>query len=94
MTEETKQKIFFQGNVTFNDAKFVYNLAIKDVLEILDKWHQAYPEDVFTPLPKYGTPEADAQDNNLVTLASAHMGRHMSTKLREEVSGLMEDSLT
>ena len=73
-------------------AEWAQKETILEVLEIIDKWHQAYPENVFIPLPKYGTPEAEAQDNDLVTRASAHMGRHMSEKLREQILGLIDNN--
>ncbi len=66
--------------------------TIQEIIEILNRWIASYPEDVFTPLPEYGTPEAAAQDATLVTRASAHMGRYMGRKLIEDVIGLIEGS--
>lgn len=45
--------------------------------ELVDRLHsltKAYPEDVFTPL----TPEEIEQHSNIVTRASASMGRHFA----------------
>lgn len=65
-----------------------WDAAIREAVEIIEGWKKAYPEDIFTPLPEYGSPEQEAQDNTLVTRASAHMGRHMSSKLIEQVQDL------
>ena len=50
-------------------------------------WCDAYPEDVFTPLEGFKIPIEDSigdydtlEKRNLITRASAHMGRHMIAK--------------
>lgn len=57
-------------------------------LAFIEDLEKAYAEDLFTPLPKYGTPEHESQDNDLVTRASAHMGRHLTGVLKRDIRDL------
>lgn len=82
LEREMLRKIIVKALLYFADGR------LEEAEKIISEWARAYPEDVFTPLPKYGTPEQKAQDNVLVTRASAHMGRHMSKCLLEDIKAL------
>lgn len=67
--------------------------AFEEVRGIVASWAENYPEDIFAPMPEYGTPEQKAQDNLLVTRASAHMGRHTSKCLAEAIQSKQAELL-
>lgn len=63
--------------------------GIEEMRKMIQKWRDAYPEDIFQPVPKHDE-QTDAE-SDLITRASAQMGRHTSTRLLEDLIALQAD---
>jgi hypothetical protein len=63
-----------------------YCEAMQEVIDKWEKWADAYPERIFTPF----TDEELKEHPNIITRASASMGRHILELLKRDVRNLKE----
>lgn len=85
-------KLYSLGYLSARDGFIAgFKLAREMAAEIASEWAEFYPEDVFLPLPRWGTEEQKNQDNALVTRASAQMGRHCSSVLARDIRAMGEE---
>lgn len=69
-----------------------YQKAIQDFKIIIQEWVNAYPTDVFTEVnPQFTKAITDQKGyDTLITRCSAAMGRHMSSRIMQQIDELME----
>lgn len=72
-------------------AQLGYEKALKDFKALVKEWKDAYPIDIFTEVDPVFSKAITCQDqyDTLITRCSAAMGRHISSRLLDQLDELM-----